>query len=136
MTVKERSTCLSKIIAKSDNTLDHDVLSDVRRRLMSKPQQLSLATDISKALQKYDNYNKSSSTLEMVKYKQLKDCSLYFYRPSNDLVKVQIIQGVDAMRLGEGHQKYTQNAIQQVASQFNFLESQTSNHTPISACVS
>ena len=45
--------------------------------------------------------------------------------------RIAVFQRVDAFRFGEGNPEYTKNGIQQVASQFNFLESKFPGHTPM-----
>ena len=45
--------------------------------------------------------------------------------------RIAVFQRVDAFLFGEGKAEYTKNGIQQVASQFNFLESKFPGHTPM-----
>jgi hypothetical protein len=45
--------------------------------------------------------------------------------------RIAVFQRVDAFLFGEGKPEYTENGIQQVASQFNFLESKFPGHTPM-----
>jgi hypothetical protein len=55
---------------------------------------------------------------------EISNCYAALKRPSSATPnKVVIFKHVDAFFFGKGNSKYTTNAIQQVASQFNFLES-------------
>jgi len=122
---REDPVCFADVVATTDPSLEHAVLASVKRDNFEK----YTARDVSDALYQFENIP-AEPTRATLLY-EIGACYKHLKRNEGSGTRIVVLQGVDAFLFGQGRPEYTKNSMQQVASQFNFLESPEAKHNPM-----
>ena len=112
-------------VAATAPSLEHAVLDSVKRDNFKK----YTASGVSKALYQFENIPAEPMRANLLY--EIGACYKHLKRDENLGTRIVVFQGVDAFLFGQGRPEYTKNSMQQVASQFNFLESPSTEHNPM-----